>query len=386
MRYTVVADDLSGAMEVAGEMSAGGAPTVVVVDPVYAETSATDSATVINLETRQADRDQVRARYSALREHFGVGDRLVMKVDSALRGDLPAECRTVLACGLAKTILVAPANPDTGRYTENGMHHIPTSDDGDTVVDLLEWFRRAGLSVMHADVRSLRRLTDPKVSPNGQTFAPIVIADARTHQDIAALSLMAQRQATWAVAAASPLCSVLIPRESLPSPLPGLEGDSGRKFVVVGSQQTESLRQIEVLEEAGATVIHTVEELSDDDHVVVLRPRPQDAPRSPEFVVRELTKTAMDCMERLPFWALVCTGGDTAWNIARALGIRTLTVHSGGHDGLVFGRTALPKGMPQWLGTKPGFYGGIDALLPAVWLHLIVQTSHTISDGRATSG
>jgi uncharacterized protein YgbK (DUF1537 family) len=103
----VVADDRTGAMEVAGAAADAGLRALVATSPIDAE------CVVIDIRTRHVAEGVAAARTRAA---HAVAERHAHKIDSLLRGNWRAE----LAARNAPVLMV-PANPLVGRRCEGGV-------------------------------------------------------------------------------------------------------------------------------------------------------------------------------------------------------------------------------------------------------------------------
>lgn len=117
--FAAIADDLTGACDVAAELAAAGQRVRVVVAP--GDTSASedgDAITVVNTQSRSLRADEAGARVRAALAGRAAGV-LLKKIDTALRGHLGAELDA--ACEvLGAPAFVVAAIPSAGRVTRNG--------------------------------------------------------------------------------------------------------------------------------------------------------------------------------------------------------------------------------------------------------------------------
>lgn len=115
----VVADDFTGAAEVAGMSAAAGYETLVqrgTLQPVAAQ------VVVLNTDTRSLPPRAVHDRLCAVgRELRAAGvSRVAKKIDSVLRGSIAAEISGLLEGLGRRRALVTPANPERGRIVRAG--------------------------------------------------------------------------------------------------------------------------------------------------------------------------------------------------------------------------------------------------------------------------
>ncbi|HYL17539.1 MAG TPA: four-carbon acid sugar kinase family protein, partial [Burkholderiales bacterium] len=127
-RVIIVADDLTGAMDVAGPLAARGLSTLAVasVDGCTPQHLAGAEVVSINADSRhlsaQAAADRVRA---ILRELIHPdAEILIKKIDSTLRGNVVAETLAMLEASKRRAAVVAPAFPAQGRTVVDGIVHV----------------------------------------------------------------------------------------------------------------------------------------------------------------------------------------------------------------------------------------------------------------------
>ena len=106
----VLADDITGAAEIAGI-----AHTLGV------------NATVIATDTRSMTEQEAVKTIADIAERYGFADKecvVFKKVDSALRGHVVAEINTLLEHSHYKKALYLPCNPSKGRIIRDGIYYI----------------------------------------------------------------------------------------------------------------------------------------------------------------------------------------------------------------------------------------------------------------------
>jgi D-threonate/D-erythronate kinase len=120
----ILADDLTGAAELAGVAAARGLSAEVQPVTFLPDTDARVIA--VDTRTRGAPADEAARRVADFaRQVARAGPEWVFKkVDSVLRGPVLAEVRSAAAAlGLPRTLLV-PANPSRGRSIQGGRYRV----------------------------------------------------------------------------------------------------------------------------------------------------------------------------------------------------------------------------------------------------------------------
>jgi uncharacterized protein YgbK (DUF1537 family) len=116
--FTAIADDLTGACDVAAELVVAGRRVRVAIDPAGVPARDDDGIVVVNTQSRALP---ARTAYARVRETL-VARRaplVLKKIDTALRGHLGAEIDGALAA-LAAPVFILAAIPAAGRVTRNG--------------------------------------------------------------------------------------------------------------------------------------------------------------------------------------------------------------------------------------------------------------------------
>ena len=126
----VIADDITGAAEIAGIAFARGAEVRLVCGSVYGvdnATHSTDVTTVIATDTRSMSEAEAVAETKRISAAFvsPEGKKVIFKkTDSALRGHVVAELTALMEVTGYKRAVYLPANPSKGRIIRNGIYYI----------------------------------------------------------------------------------------------------------------------------------------------------------------------------------------------------------------------------------------------------------------------
>lgn len=126
----VIADDITGAAEIAGIAFARGAEVRLVCGSVYGcdtATYSTDVTTVIATDTRSMSEAEAATETKRISAAFGSpkGKKVIFKkTDSALRGHVIAELTALMEATGYERAIYLPANPSKGRIIRNGIYYI----------------------------------------------------------------------------------------------------------------------------------------------------------------------------------------------------------------------------------------------------------------------
>lgn len=121
-KYLIIADDFTGANDTGVQMKRRGFMTNVMFAGRKIPTG--DSSIVIDTESRGMTGEEAEAAIArAVAEiDFSVYKWVIKKVDSTLRGNVAEEVRAVDKAFGSELVIFAPALPDLGRTTVNGIH------------------------------------------------------------------------------------------------------------------------------------------------------------------------------------------------------------------------------------------------------------------------
>ena len=126
----VIADDITGAAEIAGIAFARGAEVRLICDSVCGCDTATPSTgvtTVIATDTRSMSEEEALAETKRISAAFvsPEGKKVIFKkTDSALRGHVVAELTALMEVTGYERAVYLPANPSKGRIIRNGVYYI----------------------------------------------------------------------------------------------------------------------------------------------------------------------------------------------------------------------------------------------------------------------
>ncbi len=124
----VIADDITGAAEIAGIAFCQGLRVRLVCAGSYCGTPSagvtSDGTTVIATDTRSLTEAEAAAETRRIAATLPVGLHLFKKTDSALRGHVVAELSTLMQTAGYRRAVYLPANPSKDRIIRNGIYYI----------------------------------------------------------------------------------------------------------------------------------------------------------------------------------------------------------------------------------------------------------------------
>lgn len=388
-KVTIIADDLTGALDVAGPFASRGHPTWVVVDEARCEPSRVRRAQVtsINSASRHLSAASAADCVQGIARRLCAPDVqiLIKKIDSTLRGNVVAETLAVMDATGRPNAVVAPAFPAQGRTVTDGVVFVKG-------VPLLETsFARDALSppprqlleevFRTADLQATVERTSPggpfDLASRGRKKRVFVV-DGRTEEDLRqTVRALSTRLADCVLVgsagiagAVAELCMPAGPTRSPPH-------TTGQVLVAVGSRAEQSVQQVTALSrepdarvyEAPDGRLEAVALQSADTPTIVLRATPGVGGRqaNAEEVASSLASHVAQLLRTRPVGALVATGGDTAIAILQALAQSALEVMGDLLPGIPYCRMEV-DGRPVWLVTKAGGFGTRQTLTEIVHL------------------
>lgn len=383
----LLADDLSGGLEVGASFRRHGHPVVV---PLRSAQLSPQGLTVLTTETRNLPSETAREIVtSLLKEQLSTGGRLLLKkIDSTLRGPLGAELRAVNETLRPPRMILCPANPATGRTVRDGillvdgvpLSETPFRDDpiwparDSRIAPLLD---DSGLKCDHLSLDTVRRGGAQQQLAQDPSRSRIVVCDAETPADIDRIVTAVRAAEPDAVfvganGLAVSLAAILpAPRSTIaPSPI-----RVDTLLIVCGTRHPASHRQVERLADAGLATVVTVrsgkftptaaaaeiQQAFIQKRIVALRFDPSVLEPSHNLQAFIAQSVATFASSRVP-GAYFFTGGETAWNACKSLGGGQLLIHGPWETAVVEAELdCLNHTLAVF--TKPGGYGDPDLLV-----------------------
>jgi uncharacterized protein YgbK (DUF1537 family) len=383
----IVADDLTGALDVAGPFASRGLTTWVVVDRHACAPARLAQAHVVSVNCASrhlAAADAAAAVGDAVARFCPPGAGVfIKKIDSTLRGNVVAETLAAMAATGRRTSIVVPAFPAQGRTLVKGRLHVAgvPLQDTDFARDVLSPPPLEPLPAVFA--RSAPDIQVREAGPEGPfDFAAtldtrrIVVVDSETDEDLrrTVLALRSRLQECVLVGSAGIAAAVAreCPKQDRAAERPRVEDGV---LIAVGSRAQASAAQVQALCERGdaAVVLAPNGELRNDEPspdgarilVVKTAPASDGQARPAEQVAAALARNVVRLLRSRGAGALVATGGDTAVAILHALGCDALQVMGDLLPGIPYCRIQ-PDARPLWLVSKAGGFGTRETLVDIV--------------------
>ncbi|HEU5282273.1 MAG TPA: four-carbon acid sugar kinase family protein [Burkholderiales bacterium] len=389
MRVAIIADDLTGTLDVAGPFATRGHATWAVVNPraCTREQFAGADVVSVNCASRHLPAAQAAAVVRDAIERLcpPQAEILLKKIDSTLRGNVVAETMAAMTASGRPNAVVAPAFPGQGRTVVRGMVYVagvPLPQTGfardalspPPLEPLDHVFRAAAPGVRVESVSPQGHFLLAKRGEAQRVFVVDSLTDADLQHTVRALGAGLRDcvlvGSTGVAAAVAQTCPAGGERPARPRV-------SGQLLIAVGSRAEQSAAQVAALRAQPGVVLldapngrltHAAPPPS-DAATVVLRATPGSDGREgdAEQVAALLAQGVVGLLRSGPVAALLATGGDTAVAILDALSRPALQVMGDLLPGIPYCRLDL-DGRTLWLLTKAGGFGTRDTLIEVVAL------------------
>lgn len=414
----IISDDFTGANDSGVRLAQKGLKSKVIIaetDDLQHKGDSEIDVWIVDTDSRaMGAEDAYRAVWQEVTRLKKRGvKKFYKKVDSTMRGSVPAELKAMQEAAAVDVLFIAPAFPDMGRIVENGILYvngIPVAEtefgqDPKTPVphsyipDLLE----SGQMKTAVLTRSLLFSDSPESWVREQVQAGVrwVVCDAAEEADfreLAALGSKLDLDVGWAGSAG--LIHHLYTQHSKSSPpIQSLQRPAEKVLVVSGSLSSKTLEQLKKLKMRKATKVIEIDPLqllkdpaqaakelsvlmksdSWDSAALYVAGTQQNREkvrlwaaengwtpnRTGKGISEGLGHLVQAALEAADIDALIMTGGDTAKDICSILGILDMEL-------LFEVEPGMPLGMVTWNGkemmavTKAGGFGNPDSLVNAV--------------------
>ncbi len=257
-RVLILADDLTGALDTAEQFQKAGLDTLVTMDITTACENTGAQVVSVDMESRH-DTPRRAAQKVALAAAFAVKHNyslIYKKVDSTLRGNVGSEIAALLELFKGKCLTFAPAFPETGRTTVDGIQLI----DGQPIEkaapgeDLLNPVRESTLEGVIRRTAVVKTLRIPEGGELPEDLSgTILCCDARSPKDLDELASRLFKQEGLKIAAGSAGFAAAICRTAFANKKPPANqtAPTGKLLIVCGSLNRSALRQLEFAESCG---------------------------------------------------------------------------------------------------------------------------------------
>lgn len=400
-RLTIIADDLTGAMDSSGYFATLGFSTIVVLGK-----SPSQVAEVVVISTNSRGDSPAEASEKLKKLSAELKEGIVYKkIDSTLRGNIGSELAAAMKGLDSERVIVAPAFPAVGRTTDNGIllvegtpvsetqfAHDPISPVTESYIPrLLE--QSMGDKVGMVSLDSINNNVEYLYNELDSRTEKILVCDAtkQSHlHNIACASALAGR--SWLLCGSAGLAreltifldnknAVSVEKESVTTAGPALLAVSSRHQVsamqlrkahnelavpllelnievpVKSRRNTKELERI-MLEASGL--------LKEEKTIAITSTFSQYVPALKRLMAGILAELVEAILRKQQISGILLSGGDTASEVCRQLDVRTIQVQGEIEPGVPAGYFIDSRGRHIRVVTKAGGFGGESAIIKAI--------------------
>lgn len=389
----IVADDLTGGSAIAGEIARIGTRVHVArfdyAGPIGNSSIVLETASRY-IESAESARRVREATRRLQNHHFAV---IMKKIDSTLKGNVATEL-AVFCQETTGTVLITPACPDVGLTLRGGRQRVGNSAGVD-VEQLLGGVLSAKPALLPIAVVNQGRAEIFEWL--GRNRSAVVLADAITQEDLDAIALGGRDAGITAFAGTYGLGAALQRAVDGPFSSPRTTPPARRMVVLIGSASPTTVKQIELLVDAGAAevTINVQEVLAGDADRELSRIRSlvesasaavivvhTGAPSNSRFVKEQQTRAGWnerdlaihlvpplaEAVRAAPSAALFFVGGETTGALFDHFGWHELVVVDESSPAVPIAQGAF--GDHPFVLTKPGAFG-VPVVLVEAARHLV---------------
>ncbi|WP_417453666.1 four-carbon acid sugar kinase family protein [Kiloniella sp.] len=260
---------------------------------------------------------------------------LLKTIDSTLRGNIKAELKAAFESAGRKKIVIAPAFPEAGRTTQNGVQFI----NGTPVFET---------SYANDPVHPVRTSQVSDLIPDKIEDVKILDAETQNELNEQVAAFENPEDILWvgspgiAIALAAALFAKQVTNSTIPY--------AGNSLVVVGSANPISQQQAKYVQNKTDITCLSV---------------PEERSKGSAEVLHELTLQAARLIQSGRYDALIATGGDTMDALLKELDIGDFSLVGEFEPGFPLGIARLASGKNIVLAMKAGGFGEGETLLRA---------------------
>jgi D-threonate/D-erythronate kinase len=386
----VLADDLTGALEVGAKFAVEGIRSLVSTELSLSPPGLDEETQVlvVDTESRHLGPDEARLRVLALARKAREREirYLYKKTDSTLRGNIGAELDGLSAGAGRLPVLYAPAYPEMGRTVRDGQLYVRGVPVSETEFgsDLLNPVMDSHVSLVLATQTRLPIYSASVHNFHGQNSEAIYVFDGTAERDISEIAKFFLQETDISISAGPAALAQWIARladwpRKEPEHLPYLEGC----LIVNGSRHEASNLQIKYAVSRGFQRIQP-SDLSQARSKWIILNGENNGVSSPLELARDAgLKIARIISDVMPE-ALFVIGGDTARGIVNALGSPPIYPIGEALAGIPVARISL-KGKRRcdlYLLTKAGGFGSLELIVQIIEFFSALNRQSIGSEGE----
>ena len=329
----VLADDLTGALEVGAVFAGRGLPALVTTETELAPPGIRggNPVHVIDTESRHLPpAEAFRIVHAIARAARVQGIRYIYKkTDSTLRGNIGSELGAVAAAFPDHPLIYSPAYPMMGRTVVEGrlcVDGVPVSETGFST-DGLDPVRESHIPTLLKSSLHGTGSRSIRIEALGHPLPPgVYVLDSHTETDLQSSARIFADSRQLRLAAgptgfARYLADSVDLTRSSPPPMPRLASC----LVINGSRHAVSAAQIQYVKRLGWPTVPAgaVPQANTGSGWFLMQNPMVPALAGPDFALR-IGESVHHVLRQTPFDAMVVFGGDTVYGIVKAIGLNRM--------------------------------------------------------------
>lgn len=363
----VIADDITGAAEIAGTALRYGLQTVLTTNE--AVTLPDVDVAVIATDTRSESEEKAKSIVKLITMHTAKnGNVLFKKTDSVLRGHIVAELKAIVETANLRNALLIAQNPSKGRIITNGTYYVNGVKLEETAFRQDPEFPALSSNVKTLLKNEVRVL---KLDDNTLQDNTIYVAEATNEDDIKRQVNKTNRQTL--LAGGADLFNVLLQmkygKEASYQQNMSLPLTEKRSIIICGSTQSKNIANEPYIKAAKSHeeimpddvfngsphnnwITHLSAQYVANKSVIISLGQRPNAGKACALRLKKIIAEAVECLVRTtPPDLMIIEGGATAYSILRCLKWNVLKLHAEYAPGIV----SMTHGKTEII-LKPGSY------------------------------
>lgn len=382
----VIADDLTGAAEIAGICLRYGLNIHFTLDGIAQPCPEEAEVCIISTDTRSMSQAKaVDFTFKLCRQIKQYGDvKLYKKTDSVLRGHVLAELKTMqLELGFS-TALCIPVNPPHGRIIKNETYYI-----GNCPIHETSFSNDPDFPAKSSDVKKLLRSDELDIHTGAVNVKTVhqgfILPDVTCGADMDPF-LSCLSNSVILPAGGGYFFNAFLQNQGykvIQAP-PMISAPTGKWLMVCGSTHKESKFFIQKMKNEGIEIIEMTEIFSEitqtetqdesfwiqralkaleKDHKLILAVSSDDilSKDSPEYLKARLAQRVKTLLDNITIEQLYVEGGATALAVVEKLGIDEMVPVKEWQQGVVQMKTKIKN--PAYFTLKPGSYQWPESMI-----------------------
>jgi uncharacterized protein YgbK (DUF1537 family) len=380
-RVVIVADDLTGAMDVAGPLADRGLATLAVASPESCSPADIANCDVVSIN---ADSRHLKPNKAAQVMHVIAAQLLdqhaqivIKKIDSTLRGNVVAETLAMMDSARRAIAVVSPAFPSQKRTLRGGVVYVddvplantPIAKDALSTPPLQPLHLLFTRAAQRTAVQLMRANQKPQLLTGERQ---VLVFDAERDADLDQIVRHLESDLGRVLLVGSAGIAEAVGRVCFAdhAPRTNAPGVRGRILVLVGSRTPQTAEQVRKLVQTpgaerfpapdGVVAVDALAKSQADMLIVQATTEAGTGETDAAEVARRLAEGAAALLARGSFAALIVTGGDTAVALLERLRQPALRVMGTLLPGIPYSKVSAPQG-DIIVVTKSGGFGAPDA-------------------------